>query len=89
MSTDQLNSGPRTFSGVPVRTSVLIPEFQGRERLSQKVLVSDSFREAYDVWLREIFGETALVLELDAAYVMHPNTLTRLQAALARDYPVL
>lgn len=71
--------------GIPIIESNLVPAWKPRMKLSEKVQVTDEFRQEMDAWLLEFFGMEPLILAVQDGYIMHPATLQRLRLRL---YPL-
>jgi hypothetical protein len=64
-----------TYMGMKIVTSPYLREFTPILELSHKVDVSNSFRESFDKWLLDTFGQKRNVLIIEGkTIVMHPNT---------------
>lgn len=65
--------------GIPIIENPFLPEWKPRMMLSEKVQVTDEFRQEMNAWLLEFFGREPVVLLTTESYFMHPNTLMRLK----------
>ena len=62
------------ISGIPVKTSTLIPEKQPTIELSNNVSVSKEFREKVNAWYIEMFGYKAVMYMIGDTLTMNPKT---------------
>jgi len=65
--------------GIPIIENSFLPEWKQRMLLSEKVQVTDEFRQEMNAWLLEFFGKEPVVLLVSGAYFMHPNTQVKLK----------
>lgn len=69
-----------TISGMPVIASASIPEFSPKMVLSNKVTVSDEFREKQNKWLLDFFGVERTGYMVSGSFITHPNTVAILKS---------
>lgn len=64
----------KTFGGIPIIKSSLIPEFSPKMKLSEDVDVSDNFRNEFNSWLIGFFGEERTIYFYNHSIATHPQT---------------
>ncbi len=78
MMNDILHDGPHgAFTGMSLVENPEIPEKAPRMQLSNKVDVSQEFREEFDAWLLKKFGADRVVCMIDGKLVTNPANAAR------------
>lgn len=61
------------YHGIPIHANQYLPATKNKIELSPKVQVPDAFREQFNLFLKEFFGEEACVFVMDDKLFMHPT----------------
>lgn len=67
------------YGGIRVVENSLLPYWSAPIKLSDKVMVSDSFRLKFDCWLSLFFGEQVDLMMVDGVYHASPEVMRVLE----------
>ena len=67
-----IKGAPSNLTGMSLVGNPHIPEKAPKIQLSEKVDLSDDFREEYDAWLLKRFGADRVVCMIDGKIVTNP-----------------
>jgi len=73
------------ISGMPVKTSPLIPEKQPTIELRSNLMVTQEFREKTNAWYIEMFGYKTVMYMVGDTLTMNPKTFAKLEMQLNKQ----